>query len=134
MTSAFAAADAMMMDASQALFGEMLAATLYPMAKIGGPNATPGSDPGRATQSVRVIRSEWSAEVDTSDNGMGRSAGAFRLGVNATRHVATLAIADLAWLPKRDDEIVYAGSVARFRIAEVMPDGGAGFRLTLNAI
>jgi hypothetical protein len=134
MTCAFAAVETLMMDASQALFGETLPATLHPMAKSGGPNGIISSDPARTPQSVRVIRSEWSAEVDTSDNGMGRSSGAFRLGVNATRHIATLALADLAWLPKRDDELIYAGAPARFRIAEVMPDGGAGFRLTLNAV
>jgi hypothetical protein len=133
MTSAFAALDALTLDVAASFFGEVDGCTLWPMAAA--PNAEPQADPTRPVLvGLSVIRSEWTGSVETGDNGMGRSSGAFRAGVNAVNHIATLKVACLAWRPRKGDELTYDGEAARFRIAEVMPDGGAGLRLTLNRI
>ncbi|UNJ22049.1 head-tail attachment [Microcystis phage vB_MweS-yong2] len=133
--SAFSGLESLMLATSQRLFGERCG--INPMTPAGGrPNGAIASDPSREPLTgVPVVRSEWSGQVETGDNGMGRSAGAFRVGVNAVRHIATLHLADLAWRPRPHDELVYESAPAeRWKVAEILPDGGAGLRLVLNRV
>ena len=99
-----------------------------------GVNARPEPDPDRAERTVTVIRSESAARIGLSDNGLGRTAGAFR-GVPASKvHIVSLE-AGGAWEPRAGDQIIYADRPsAVYLLAETRPDGGAGLHFILNEI
>ena len=135
--SAFDDLDALVLDAAQALFGDT--ATIYPMKSgAAGPNApaTADTDPDRPVLTdVAVIRSEWPERLQIGGNGMPTPTGAFKLAASGIRHVATLKPADLAWTPRKGDELVYDDRPARrFRIVELMPDGLSGLHCGLADI
>lgn len=127
--SAFDALDAIMLRTDLVLFGRL--ATIHPM-KTGaaGVNAKPvaETDPARATLTgVRVIRSEWSERVQIGGEGLPTPPGHFKAAARGFPHVASVMPASLAWVPRKGDEIEYDDRPGqRYRIAEPMPDGGAG--------
>ncbi len=134
--SAFDDLDALMLGTAQVLFGDVV--TLYPMRPgAAGPNgkAEADTDPARPiTADVRVIRAEWAERVQIGGGGLPTPAGAFRLAAAGRVHLVTFLRETLPWLPRVGDELVYDDrSGLRYRLAEAMPDGGAGlhFRLSL---
>ncbi|TCR69696.1 hypothetical protein [Bosea sp. BK604] len=133
--SAFDELDALMLDVAQTAFGDL--ATLHPMKQgSAGINAALVPDDSRPTQAdISVIQSKWTERGQIGGNGMPTPPGAFKLAVSGMRHVATVTIADLDWLPTKGDELEYAAEPGvRYRIAEPMPDGLSGLHLALTRI
>jgi hypothetical protein len=133
--SAFDALDAVMMSTSKVLFGDL--ATLYPM-KPGpaGVNGSAVADTGRAIlTNISVIRSEWAERVQLGGNGMPMPPGAFKVSAGGMKRIATVQLSDLDWQPVKGDELEYADRPGqRYRIAELLPDGGVGLHLGLNKV
>lgn len=132
--SAFDDLDAMALDAAGVLFGET--ASIFPMRPAGSVNGQAEADASRtALTGVTVIRSEWSERVQIGGNGLPTPKGAFGAPVAGRRVVATVALAGLAWLPRKGDELVFDDRPdARYQIAEPMPDGLSGLHLGLSRI
>lgn len=131
-SSLFDSARRLLARNSTALFAR--GCTLYPMASA-GPNAPLQADTARQVTAQTAVRAEWASRIELGDNGMGRSSGAFRLGVNAPIARATIEIECLPWLPRQNDEITWHDRPGeRYRISEVMPDGGTTLTFTLNKI
>jgi hypothetical protein len=132
--SAFDDLDAMVLDSAQTAFGDT--ATIFPMSTGGGVNGKPEADAGREDMTgVSLIRSEWSERVQIGGNGMPTPKGAWGAPAAGFRVVVTLALAGLAWVPRKGDEIVFDDRPdVRYRIGEPMPDGGAGLHLGLTRI
>lgn len=127
--SAFDALDAIMLRTNLALFART--ATIWPMKTASaGVNAAPvaETDPSRPVLTgVRVIRSEWSERVQIGGEGLPTPPGHFKVAARGYPHIATVMPTALAWTPGKGDEIEYADRPGlRYRIAEPMPDGGAG--------
>lgn len=132
MSSLFTAVRNAMAGISQTLYGQPC--MLHAMAGA-GPNAPLAPDPVRGSAPARAVRAEWSGRVELGDNGMGRTSGAFRLGVNAPIARATFEVAALPFTPRVNDELEWDDRPGeRWRISEVMPDGGTTLTVTLNKV
>lgn len=128
----FAAVRSAMAGISQTLYGQPC--TLHGMMSA-GPNAALQPDSGRGSAVARAVRAEWSGRVELGDNGMGRTSGAFRLGVNAPIARATFEAGCLPFAPRMNDELEWHDRPGeRWRIAEIMPDGGTTLTVTLNRV
>lgn len=134
MTAApFAALDAVLIATNAALFGQPV--SLVPMAQAAaGPNAARVADPDRTRIETTGVRAEWSERVQTSDNGMGRSAVRFSTAISGVKHMATLR-ADLAWSPRAGDRLIWADRpLQEYEIVEVLPDGLTGVDLVVKKV
>lgn len=129
--------DEVMLRTDLQLFGRP--ATLYPMKNgAAGPNAraVAETDPSRQVLAgIVVIRSEWTERVQIGGQGMPTPAGGHRMAARGISHVATVMPKLLAWAPKPGDELVYDDRPdTRYRLTEMMPDGGAGLHCGLAKV
>lgn len=126
--------DQMALASALAIWGQ--GADVIPMAPSpAGPNAPAQPDQARGIAPVRAIRSEYSARLDVSNNGMGRASGIFRQGAAGQVHIITFAAAALPYEARAGDHIRWADRPDHlYRIAEAKPDGAAGVHFILNRV
>lgn len=135
--NAFDILDELSLRTDLALFGRC--ATLFPMMTgAAGVNskAEGETDPRRPVlEGVRVIRSEWAERVQIGGQGMPTPTGAFKMAARGVTHIATLMPKLLGWAPQKGDELVYDDRPEiRYRLTELMPDGGAGLHCGLAKV
>jgi hypothetical protein len=95
------------------------------------PSAAPAVDPDRPVTVIPdAIVSQAAARVNLGDNGMGRLSGKNNLSVASDRLALGFAKTALPFQPLRQDEVTI--DAARYRVTEVLDDGGAAWSLMLN--
>ena len=132
MPALFDQMDAAAMAVAQTFFA--VDATIMPMCRL--TLDTPAvADPDRRAVTLMAIRSEWSERVDNDNNGIGGTQGQYRAGVAGLRLRVTIRSADLPYLPRVGDEVMYSDRPnKRYSVSEVLPENGEGLTLALNEV